>query len=74
MKWFDNTKIPKVTIPIIFVVGDEEIEGWYIFNWNKREFQYCRQKHGSTGGWIVYNTEDVIKWRYFGDIKKVQEG
>lgn len=70
MKWYDTNKTPKTGVPIVFVVGSEEIEGWYIFHWDKKEYLFVRSRTGSTGGWITYKSEEVVKWRDFGVIRE----
>jgi hypothetical protein len=59
------------SIPFVFVVGDQEIEGWRIFSWDKKIHQFVQERVG--GGWIYYKDEDVKRWRYYGVNRTVTE-
>lgn len=66
--WIDATKKqPQTKTPIIFETHSERIEGWYIFNNDKKIYQYVKEK--INGGWIYYKTKDVVRWRKYGNIE-----
>ena len=72
VKWYElERKQPKGKAPLLFVVGDQEIEGWYIYNWDRRCFQFVQENERGT--WNHFKDEDIKKWRYFGASRLVIE-
>lgn len=64
VKWFTpSEKLPMncARLPFVFVVGDQEIEGWRLFCWDKKIHQFAQEKVGGGTSYIK------MKMSYGGD-------